>query len=601
MSFSIESILSYVNFIWWLIHDAIWRNKGMSFAVLVTGFLGVTFQIQVFALIIYYAKHFSSGEMMRIWKYEFDPRLSILLLVTFSMAVLLSLLLAAISVYLSRVGILKLGRKYGEFCARRVISLVSSSENIFCSNENDVVDEKFLFRLITADSIFCNRILLMLLSLIIPTLTLASTIVVLVYLEPFLSLIILCLISIYTFLQSKVSKKTAAHSLRYEKQAPIVSQQYRALIQHLKLQPQNNVGNDMAAPLYERGAVKVQLDTYLGLLSGVENSRLVSGIFTAIAMSIILLVMGGEIIREGTGWGRLLIYVVALRYTISNLQSSFAITTSVNRFYPQVRRYFRFVQCSFSEDKTGYTPLDNYELRTGKTCLEGSRDRMVVGPGSRLALVSPLELHRYTMASLARSFLGESEQVLKSAVFSMRFVTAKHSSPQMSLRNALGLDAQSAWPNLKAWFPDEGLWEMAKQRLPNDLDKSINLETWETVEPKLKFVLSLISAANSDCQWILVEAIALSLLDQGSAMFYLDLLKDRIAVLVFNKDVSQVGAYGEDGVAVATEEELLGTGSPEWFAGVSGEVKEALWPDTLKKVRKGAIEDEDEDQLLYEM
>ena len=601
MNFSIQSTLSYAHFIHWLIRDSIWRNKGLSFLILATGFLGVTFQVQVFALIIYYGRHFSSGEVIRLWRYEFDPRVSLGMLGVASLGAAVSLLLSALCIYFSRRSILRLGRKYGEFCAKRVFNLLGSGPDVFRCRENGSDEEKYLFRLVNADSRFCNRILLVLLSLIIPALTLAVAMGSLFYLEAFLTLLILSLLVVFAFFQSKVSRKTAAHSIRYEKLAPMVSQEYRTLIQHFKLQPQNNVGHEMVERLYEAGPVKRQLDAYEGLLSGVANSRLVSGILMALGMSLILLVMGETIIREGSGWGRLLVYVVALRYTITNLQSSFALVTSINRFYPQVRRYLLFVQSSLIEDKTGYPAFDHYELRAAKIRLDGSKEHLILDRGARLALVTPLELNRYTMAALARSLLGESEHALRSALFSMRFATARDSSPQMSLRKALGLNGRSTWQDLKAWFMDEGLWEMARQQLPNDLDKSIKQETWGVVEPRLKFVLGLISAFKSDCRWVLIEAKALSFLDQGSARFYLDFFKDRITVLVFNGELSQVGSYGEEGVAVTGEEDLLGLGSPEWFAGVRSETEERLLLERRRKKRKGAIEGEGEEDFLDEM
>jgi len=592
-----KRIKSYSSFLCWLIPDSLWRNKGLSFLILATGFLGVSFQVQVFALIIYYARHFSSGELILFWGYEFDPRISVRLLVGVSFGIMVSFMLASASIYYSRRSALALGRKYEEFCAKRVYHLLSENIDVFGSMAHDMSQNKYLFKLVRMDSRFCNRVLRMLLNLNIPALTLAVAFGGLIYLEPVLTLFIIMMMAIFAYFQYRVSRTGAGHSQRFEKLARVASLEQRGLIEHFKQQPESGTAKDLVERTYFSGAAKKRLDAYEGRLRAVENSRLVSGIFIAVVLAMILTVMGGNIISRGSGWGRLVVYIVALRFAMANLQNSFALVTSISRFYPQVRRYYLFVHSLKSDGRDGYTPLERYELHVGMKRLVGSQDRLILEKGSRLALVTPLALNRYTLASITRSLLGDSEGVFKSALYSMRFATRRHSCPDTSLRQVLGLDDRASWPDLKARFTDEKLWHKMQEQLPGNLDTQIKPKNWDRLEPTLKFALSLISAANSDCRWVLVEAKALGLLGQGSARFYLDLFKDKIVVLVFNEDISGVRAYGEDGVAVATEEELLGLGSPEWIADVRSEVEEILDLGILKKKRKAGAEEEDEDEL----
>jgi len=560
----------------------------------------VSFQVQVFALILYYAKHFSSGEVIRFAGWEFDPRTSAWLLAAVSLGIMTSLLLAAASIYYSRRSALSLGRKYEEFCAKRVYHLLSENMDVFGTVDHDMGHDKYLFRLVQTDSRFCNRVLRMLLNLNIPALTFAVAFGGLIYLQPLLTLLIIAIMGIFVYFQYQVSRTGASYSQQFEKMGSAAGQGQRNLIEHLKQQPESNAAKDLIERTFGSGAVKKRLDAYEGRLRAVENSRLVSGIFIAVVLGVILAVMGGGIIREGSGWGRLLAYVVALRFGMVNLQKSFALATSINRFYPQVRRYFLFVKSCESGNQDRYAPLEKYYVRAGQKNLEGSQEGLILEKGSRLALAMPVAINRYTLASIARSLLGDSEKGFKSALYSMRFATMRHSCPDRSLRQVLGLDDHEAWPDLKAWFPNVDLWHKMQIQLAGNLDTQIKPKIWDAVEPTLKFALSLISAAKNDCRWAVVEAKALTLLGQESARFHLDLFRDKIAVLVFNEDTSGVGAYGEDCVAVATVEKLLGVGSAEWFAGVRGEVEERLGFGTRKKERKGDTE-EDEDELDDEM
>ena len=592
---SLKLFTRYASFLRWLLPDSMWRTRWLTLAILATGFLGVTFQVQVFAMIIYYARHFSSGEIISLAGRTLDPRSSTGLLAGGSLAVAVLLILSALCVYFSRRSILRMGREYEEFCSKRVFYLLGLNTDVFSATDETAIGDSYLFRLVKSDSRFAGRVLRMLLSLIIPGITLAVAVAVLFYLEASLTLIIAILACVFLLYQYRVSKEAAGHSIRFEKLAPAAGREYKGLIEHFKQQSTPDESRGQVELAFARGPVKKQLDAYEGRLRAVEKSRLVSGLFMALVLGLIMLIMGASIIREGAGWGRLLIYVVALRFAMTNLQNSFAIMTSVNRFYPQVHRYFLFVQSLRHDDQTEYPVPEQYELQVGKCPIVGSEDRLVVGRGGRLAFVTPLKLNRYTLAVVTKGMLGEDEQTFKGALYSMRFATTGHSSPGMSLRRALGLNAKAQWDDLKSWFPDEELWQLAREKLPESEDKEISPKTWDTVEPKIKFALSLISALNSDCRWALIDAKALSLLDVEYAKFYLDLLREKIVVLVFNENLFRIGAYGEDAVAVVGEEALLGLGSPAWFLTVRGEVEETLGLSSGKKKRKAGIEEDEEE------
>ena len=62
-----------------------------------------------------------------------------------------------------------------------------------------------------------------------------------------------------------------------------------------------------------------------------------------------------SIIFEGRGWGRLIVYLLALRYGLVNLRSLASTITSINRLYPHLRRYRDFVEMSAT--RSGVRPL----------------------------------------------------------------------------------------------------------------------------------------------------------------------------------------------------------------------------------------------------
>jgi len=591
----------YASFIRWLLPDALGLSKGLALAVLAAGFLGVAFQVQVFGMIVVYAQHFASGEELNLAGHAIDPRTSLSLLAGGGLAVVLLLSLSALCIYFSRRSILRLGRRYEEFCAKRVFYLLGQNIDVFTAIEDNSGGDPYLMRLARSDSRFAGRVLRMLLSLIIPVLTLAVALAVLLYLELGLTLIILLLGMGFLAFQYRISVQAAMHSINFEKLAPEAGKQYKGLLQHFKQQSESGRNQDIVEQTFAKGPVKKWLDSYEGRLRASDTSQLISGLFMAIVLGLILLIMGGAIIREGSGWGRLLIYVVALRFAMVNLQQSFALITSINRFYPQVRRYFLFVQSFEDQDREQYPVLDKYELRvdTGavENVLDGSENRAEVKPGRSMSLVTPLELNRYTMASMARAMLGDDERAFKGALYSMRFAARGQSCPGMSLRRVLELGPDARWHDMQSWFADQETFERARKQLPGSLDKEIKPRIWDQVDPGIKFILGLVSARQSDCQWVLIEARGLKSLGLEAAKFYLDLFRDRIAVMVFNNNLDQAGSFNEDLVAVMDQENLVGLGSPEWFASVktqAGDMLDAARGKAAGKKAGGGQEGEEE-------
>ena len=584
----------YASFIRWLLPDALGLSKGLALAVLAAGFLGVAFQVQVFGMIVVYAQHFASGEELNLAGHAIDPRTSLSLLAGGGLAVVLLLSLSALCIYFSRRSILRLGRRYEEFCAKRVFYLLGQNIDVFTAIEDNSGGDPYLMRLARSDSRFAGRVLRMLLSLIIPVLTLAVALAVLLYLELGLTLIILLLGTGFLAFQYRISVQAAIHSINFEKLAPEAGRQYRGLLQLFKLQSESGRNQDIVEQTFAKGPVKKWLDSYEGRLRASDTSQLISGLFMAIVLGLILLIMGGAIIREGSGWGRLLIYVVALRFAMVNLQQSFALITSINRFYPQVRRYFLFVQSFKDQDREQYPVLDEYELRVDtdavENVLEGSESRSVVKPGRRMSLITPLELNRYTLAEMLKGLLGEDERAFKAALYSARFATSRHSCPDCSLGRILDLPEGSGWKDVN--LPVE-MTQRLKSHLPKNLDRDIKPKMWEEVESDLKFALSLASALASDAQWILMEEKGLQLLDDQAWSFFRKTTANRISLVVFNTGLNRVGSYGEQITAVMDENGLIGLGTPAWFADVQKQAQSLLF-STGKKKKDRDLEDEDD-------
>lgn len=593
------TVTRYTSFLRWLLSDAFGLNKWLGLAIVATGVMGVAFQVKVFGLIVIYAQHFASGKELNLAGIIIDPRSSVPLLMGGGLIVVLLLSLSSISIYFSKHNTLRLGRQYEEFCAKRVFSLLGHNIDVFPVPEGKSTGEPYLIRLFRADSKSAGRMLRMFLSLITPGLSLVIALAALLYLEFILTIIIGLLGIGLLICQYRISRKAAGYSINLEKLAPIAGKESRVLIGYLKQQGILDESHALVEKAFSRGPIKKHQDAYEGRLRVIAISQLVSGLFLAFIFGLIIVIMVWGIIRDGTGWGRLLVFVMALRFAMAKLQQSFVIVTSINRLYPQVQRYFQFVQSFNQKDRGNWPPLDAYDLRlagqgAAGTILAGSSSCMIIQPGISMALVTPVELNRYTMAEILRGLLGENERAFRAALYFSRFATSRHSCPSCSLERILELPEGSGWKDID--LPVK-ITERLKQHLSKSLDRDIKPKIWEKTEPDLKFVLALSSALASGAQWILLEEKGLHLLDDEARSFFHARMADRVTVIVYKNNLSRVGSYGEHAVAVMGEEgSPIGLGDPEWFKKVQEEVREHL-SQTEDKKSTGRQSDEDLDEM----
>jgi hypothetical protein len=289
---------------------------------------------------------------------------------------------------------------------------------------------------------------------------------------------------------------------------------------------------------------------------------------------------------------------VALRFAMANLQKVFGQITAVNRFYPQVSRYFLFMQhYNVIPEEKSSPPLE-YTLHTDSDCVKGSDRSIVLTADAWLALVSPLELSRYTVGIMLSGLFGTAPSTLQSAFCSMRFASSKHSCPNCSVRQLIGLqDGDTLTDGYKSKLPERLIKKFIEQ-FPEGLDQTIDPELWERVDPELKLVSSILSFLSTNCHLLLVEEKGFRSLDLETQRFLRHSLHGKFVVIVFKGRISGVGGYGEQHVAIHDGNALIGLGSPQWFASIKNEVRDRLWLNEGKGSTQTDNDDDDFDDEI---
>lgn len=579
--------------------DSIWRFKKESFFILVTSFLGVFFQAGTIGMVIYYAQALAKGNDIKMLGYMFQTRNSIGLLFVCGIGVLLSLLLSAWLIYFSRTKCFLLSRRYEEFCSKRILSLFGSNLKVWAPPDQRFSDSSIISRLVRKDSRNIGRVLWMLLDTIIPAITLLISVGVLFYTNTPLTFLMLVLFGISSIFQYKISVVSAKNFTLQEKHARGASLDYQQIILRLKGASLPLPGNESGfkEKVFTSGKIKRYLDAQIGHLKAIENSQLVSNILFAITIFVLLLTLGGNIILKGAGWGNLIVYLVALRFVLTNLKQSNKKITVINRFYPQVRRYFQFLENTMTPSRTEEKCHANYLVTVGANPIEGSISSYDLGKGSRIGLISTVELSRYTLAFMTDCLLGHSHQGVKNALGSMWFLTSKYEYLPGTLRESLGLPPEYRWHDLRKEIEDAGLWDRIENQLPQDLETPISADIWSRVDTDLKVALALVNAIHSDNQWVVLEENALQFFSDTALKFFMNRLSNKITVIVFYENTKFLGKYREDVIAVLANSNIVGLGYVSWFMENQNKIKAISGLSLDKDLHKGTVDIKSDDEF----
>lgn len=581
--------------------DSLWRFKMRCFLVLLSGFLGVTSQVGVIGLAVYYARVLERGDRIQFLAFDFEPHSSGLL-VLFALGVIICLLCSAWLIYFSGVSSLKLRRRYEEFCSKRIISLFGSSLRIWTPDDQRFSDDGLILKLARRDARYCGRVQIMIMNAVVPAITFLAGTVALLYINVPLTLFVVLLMGVSAVFQFRANVSGARSSISLEKHAIGAGREYKQIIGRLKGSGlpllQGRVSLDEM--LFSSGETKRYLDAYEGRLKVVESSKLVSNMFLAISVSIILLTFGTDAAMRGEGWGKLIVYLIALRYVLVNLTGLSTRITGINRFYPQLRRYLQFLVETEIPSASGESRDLTYTLTSGPNPMEGSLKNWDLSVGKRIGLISPFELNRHTRAFLTDCLLGRSSSESNSALGSMGFVTSKYGCLPMSLRKSLGFPKRYSWQDMQKELNGTGLLKRLGEQLPDSLDKRVANEAWGNIDPDLKFALRLLAVLHSPAQWVMLEEEGLRALTLEARKVFLERLSDRITVIVYCKDTSVAGSYDEEMLAVvdARSNSTVGLGSVGWFEKHRAEVEQFVRMSSAVDSEKGGVALETEDDEL---
>mgnify|MGYP001568135826 CR=1 FL=1 len=581
--------------------DSIWRFKKESFLILVTSFLGVFFQVGTIGMAIYYAQALAKGNDIKMLGYMFQTRNSIGLLFVCGTGVLLSLLLSAWLIYFSRTRCFMLSRRYEEFCSKRILSLFGSNLKVWAPPGQRFSDSSVISRLVHTDSRNIGRVLWMLLNTIIPAITLLVSVGALFYTNTPLTFLMLVLFGISSIFQYKISVMSAKNFNLQEQHARGSSLEYQQIILRLEGTSLPLSGNESGfkEKVFTSGKIKRYLDARIGHLKAIENSQLVSNILFAITIFVLLLTLGSSIILKGAGWGNLIVYLVALRFVLVNMKQISKKVTGINRFYPQIKRYFQFVENTTTPPAINGDRVNDYCITTSTNTVDGSLASFNISKGYKVGLISGVELNRYTLVFIIDCLLGHSKQAVNSALSSIWFMTSRYEHIQGTFRESLGLPGNYEWQDLckEVEEIETGLLDRLTAQLPNNFDEQVSHDKWNTIDKDLKYSIALLNALRSNKQWVVIEENVLQSFSDNVLKFFTNRLSDRILVVIFYSNVANLERYREDVITVMPKSGVIGMGSVKWFMENQQKIKDIIGKVPVKEAKRGVVDIDSDDKF----
>lgn len=344
----------YIDVAHWLLGDAFLRFRRDFIMALALSGASLAIQFAALGIIYFYLRAVEREAPVRIAGWEFEPHSSLPLLLMTAAGVLVLFGGGTFLGYLGRIRALILGRSYEEFCSKRAIVLINSRP----TSSLELVGQ----RVIQGDPRGCGRVARILINAVLPTLFVIVATLILIFLDPFVTLWLGLLVAFAAPFFYWTSVRGARFSQLMERTSARAMQAKRALVSEGAESRPATIDDPELERTFRRGPLKDNLDAFVGRRRAVDESGLVAGVLMVAALVLILAQQGGQILLTGKGLSSLAVYLLTLRLQLSNLSKTMRVLTSVNRFYPQIARHRRFVLGIPEGDKDSVgAPLDDEE------------------------------------------------------------------------------------------------------------------------------------------------------------------------------------------------------------------------------------------------
>lgn len=317
-----------------------------------------------------------------------DPKSRTFLLLTVCVGVAL-LIGTALFRYEVRRRAIRLGRKYHEFCARRLLLLASHLPDSRTPLANRIV--RAGLQQYTGYARYCGMTARALTQLLPTFASFIAVSLSLLWIDFWLTTVLATLALAAALAQYPANHRAAAASHLFERTRSEVSRRYGVLFRRLGSDPTPLPDDSpILKTLFGPGDVRDNMESICARASTGEQAALVSRIGSSILLGGTMIFLGIGIIDGDRSWATVAVYVAALRFTLSDFVSVCKIASNMTKYHAQISRYREFVLAAApSLEPSDDRQAIQWPLELGVPGLDDPSVELSLVPGDVLVLLLP--------------------------------------------------------------------------------------------------------------------------------------------------------------------------------------------------------------------
>ncbi len=576
-----------------LFRDAAEQFRHHFFWPLLAGGVGIVLQASTIAFLFNFVSKLVRDQPYHIAGLTLHPRESIFLLGMVALVSFVFLGISAFCSYFYYTQAVAMSCRFERRCVQGFFQQLAESRSFRVPVNKDEEVESALMKMALSDTRACGRTFLMAFSAVIPFLTFLTSACVLLWVDWVITLMLFVVALFFAGALYRVNIFGVESSRNLERSMGKVREEFRDMISLYRGQTLSSRGDRRWNQLDQKGHLDQYLDSYGALIGLSYRSSLVSDLFLAITLATVFFGITGTAISDHYQWNDISIYLLALLYSVRNLKQTLNRFTLMNRFYPQVSRFFDFRS---SLARMSYLKSDQKSLAVvlhSKSPF-GPR-RMEIARGKPALLSSVRGVSRFNAQDILDGVFGAP--VSNEAIRPFAILDAEAQSRAFSERC---FDEQFIEELRRQNAEQKGVLSEILLALPDPESVAGAIQKYTIGSPSLSiprktaFSFAILATFYYPCDFVFVNSSDLALLNSSEWQRTLSFWKERF-LLVVRKDLS-IPSSQNFPISADTPWIVMGSSGDLLWVGTSQQLDQdrKLLNQNFKKNGTGAFEETDE-------
>lgn len=593
----------YLSVVRWLVPDVYRHARLKSLALVALSSIGVAGRGATVGTLLLYVHAQNKGHDVVVSGFTLPSDTSWLTLLFWGGAALFFALVTVAASYRADQLVFDLSSSYMESSTRRVLHYIAAGGPMRMPEMADDPGGRPVMRLLVGHTFRLVRVVLQSLSILLPFITLLAAVGALVATHALLTVVLLPVLLVYGMLMSRLNRQVIRDSQRREFTRRIHSRDVGKMVKTLRT-TRYTAGSE---PLWLQGYpgrswLGLALDAFRNIVLAKKRVLYLGDLFQGTALMMVLFVFGTMIVSKSTPWTVLLTYLVALGYATKAMGRCSKCVTTANRFIPQVRQYFAFIDA--------HPDIETYVervsrgfgdglpvFRCGSPALPESAAELPASPGRPILCGYPRQLNNGRLGEFCFALAdgdGGQAALFDAEVFFQRGLMPL---PDREFWELLppGENRAGAWRRALSLFQALGVLEEFRDRVGGP-DTLLTTELDKQLSPTLRYAIRLMPALVAHPTLVVLGIDNLDALDPAQQRAVFDAFSDR-AVLVVTSEPVKSWPDAVEQTMVVGEEGILGIGDRDWYARVGQPHLEIIREESVDEEEgPGVVMDDDDEE-----